>query len=140
MTITVGGSNITFPDATTLATSAGIIPGVLGQVFTSSGTFTIPTGVTALKITVVGGGGGAGNSGWNGRGMSTTFQMSGTYAFYEGSPSHMSFSIRSIREFTAGNPIGGAGFYNWIFCNNDIPSEFLFNFKNCADIHSVKEN
>ena len=30
------------------------------QVFTSNGTFTIPTGVTKLKITVVGGGGGGG--------------------------------------------------------------------------------
>jgi trimeric autotransporter adhesin len=29
------------------------------QVFTSSGTFTIPTGVTTVKVTVVGGGGGA---------------------------------------------------------------------------------
>jgi hypothetical protein len=37
--------------------------GERGQVFTSSGTFTIPTGVTALKITVVGGGGGGGGSG-----------------------------------------------------------------------------
>lgn len=31
-----------------------------GQVFTSSGTFTIPTGVTAIKVTLVGGGGGGG--------------------------------------------------------------------------------
>lgn len=31
-----------------------------GQVFTSSGTFTIPTGITAVKVTVVGGGGGGG--------------------------------------------------------------------------------
>jgi hypothetical protein len=30
------------------------------QVFTSSGTFTIPSGVTAVKVTVVGGGGGGG--------------------------------------------------------------------------------
>jgi hypothetical protein len=49
-----------------LATTASILPGVLGQVFTSSGTFTIPTGVTALKATVIGGGGGAGGvaCGW----------------------------------------------------------------------------
>jgi len=38
------------------------LPRVLGQAFTSSGTFTIPSGVTAIKITVVGGGG-AGGSG-----------------------------------------------------------------------------
>lgn len=36
------------------------LPGILGQVFTSSGTFTIPAGVTALKVTVIGGGGGSG--------------------------------------------------------------------------------
>jgi hypothetical protein len=42
--------------------SAGL-PGLTGQVFTSNGTFTIPTGVTRLKVTVIGGGGGgAGNN------------------------------------------------------------------------------
>jgi len=34
------------------------------QVFTSSGTFTVPTGITKVKVTVVGGGGGGG--GWAG--------------------------------------------------------------------------
>lgn len=38
------------------------------QVFTSSGTFTIPAGITKIKVTVVGGGGGA--SGANGTGSS----------------------------------------------------------------------
>lgn len=38
----------------------GISTGVNGQVFTSTGTFTIPSNVTKLKITVVGGGGGGG--------------------------------------------------------------------------------
>ena len=42
--------------------SGGGIAGIGGQVFTASGTFTIPTGVTLLKVTVVGGGG-AGGSG-----------------------------------------------------------------------------
>lgn len=31
-----------------------------GQIFTSSGTFTVPTGVTAVKVTCIGGGGGGG--------------------------------------------------------------------------------
>jgi hypothetical protein len=52
-----------------------------GQTFTSSGTFTIPTGVTALKVTVVGGGGGGGGfypgavagSGGGGGGASVKF-------------------------------------------------------------------
>lgn len=42
--------------------SAGI-PGVYGQVFTSSDTFTIPAGVNAVKVTLVGGGGGGGYDG-----------------------------------------------------------------------------
>ena len=59
MSTSINSSGVTFPDATTQTTAAGVsFPGVLGQVFTSSGTFTIPSGVTALKITVVGGGGG----------------------------------------------------------------------------------
>ena len=33
-----------------------------GQVFTSTGTFTVPDGVTAVKVTVVGGGGGGGGT------------------------------------------------------------------------------
>jgi hypothetical protein len=33
-----------------------------GQVFTAGGTFTIPAGITSLKVTVVGGGGGSGAS------------------------------------------------------------------------------
>ena len=39
--------------------SAGL-PGPRAEVFTSSGTFTVPAGVTACKVTVVGGGGGSG--------------------------------------------------------------------------------
>jgi hypothetical protein len=46
---------------TSAAAAAGYV-GPAGQVFTSSGTFTIPTGITKLKVTVVGGGGGGGQS------------------------------------------------------------------------------
>ena len=42
------------------ATSTG---GINAEVFTSSDTFTIPTGVTAVKVTVVGGGGGRSGTG-----------------------------------------------------------------------------
>jgi len=48
---TNGSGALSFATATSL-------PGAQGQVFTSSGTFTIPTGITAIKVTVVGGGGG----------------------------------------------------------------------------------
>ena len=61
MSIVVGTSSITFPDSTTQSTAASVsIPGIAVQIFTSSGTFTIPTGVTSLKVYVVGAGGGSG--------------------------------------------------------------------------------
>jgi hypothetical protein len=67
MPITVSGTSITFNDATVQTTAAGASTyvGLRGQIFTSSGTFTIPAGVSALKLTVVGGGnnGGSGASG-----------------------------------------------------------------------------
>jgi hypothetical protein len=50
---TLTSAGITFGDATTQATAA---VGIRGQVFTASGTFTIPTGTTAIKVTIVGGG------------------------------------------------------------------------------------
>ena len=56
--ITITGS---FPNQT-IAASGGGASGISGQSFTSNGTFTIPTGVAALKVTVVGGGGGGGNA------------------------------------------------------------------------------
>jgi len=57
------GSDGRVTSASNSAISSGIA-GIGGQAFTSSGTFTIPTGVTLLKVTVVGGGGGgAGGNG-----------------------------------------------------------------------------
>lgn len=54
-----------------VSTNVAFWPGMRGQAFTSSGTFTIPSGITALKVTVVGGGGGSGAgvkniNGWTG--------------------------------------------------------------------------
>lgn len=49
--------------------SAGL-PGPRAEIFTSSGTFTVPSGVTAVKVTVVGGGGGSG--GVSGYGSATS--------------------------------------------------------------------
>lgn len=53
--------NILASDGTTWTSVPGNI-GIRGQVFTSNGTFTIPAGITALKVLVVG----AGNNGGNG--------------------------------------------------------------------------
>lgn len=38
------------------------LSGPQGQVFNSSGTFTVPTGITSVKVTVIGGGGGGGSA------------------------------------------------------------------------------
>jgi hypothetical protein len=46
----------------TYAAIPASLPGLGGQVFTSSGTFTVPDGVTRVKVTVAGGGGNGGNA------------------------------------------------------------------------------
>lgn len=61
VTSIVAGSGITVSGATGAVTVTASAGGINSQVFTSSGTFTIPSGVTKIKMTIVGGGG-------NGRG------------------------------------------------------------------------
>lgn len=58
------GTNTTQIATTAFVQSAKPSGGIRGQVFTSSGTFTVPAGVTALKVRGCGGGGG--NSSSNG--------------------------------------------------------------------------
>lgn len=63
------------------ASSAPAYIGGRGQVFTSTGTFTVPAGVTAVQVTVIGGGGGAGGS-YSGRGaVAYTGGTGGTSSF-----------------------------------------------------------
>jgi hypothetical protein len=72
--------------------------GVNGQAFTTAGsgqTFTIPTNVTKVKVTVIGGGGGGGGSGYN----------SGS----AGETSSVSSGTQSITTISA---TGGGGGYN----------------------------
>jgi hypothetical protein len=63
MASSLNGTGVAFSDSTTQA-SAWI--GGRGQVFTSTGTFTVPAGVTAVKVTVAGGGGNGGSANSNG--------------------------------------------------------------------------
>ena len=104
MTTTVTTTGITFPDSTTQTTAASAsLPGVLGQVFTSSGTFTIPTGVTAVKVTVVGGGGSA--TGYTGSGCCTSASNGNA-----GGTSSVSSGTQTISTISATG--GGAGIVN----------------------------
>lgn len=60
MPTTVAGTSITYNDST--AQSTAYIGG-RSTIYTSgTNTFTVPTGVTALKVTVIGGGGGGGGA------------------------------------------------------------------------------
>lgn len=74
-TLTAGtGISITNGAGSITIAGSASATGANGQVFTGNGTFTIPTGVTALKVTVVGGGGAgeaavlASSANWNGAG------------------------------------------------------------------------
>ena len=57
-TISMGEMTIFYCDGASFSTIGSGKSGISAQVFTSAGTFTIPPGVTKLKVTVVGGGGG----------------------------------------------------------------------------------
>jgi hypothetical protein len=83
MPITVGGTTITFNDATTQTTAftgGGSYIGLQGRTFTTTGAqnWTVPTGITAVRVRVIGagGGGGAGTGGVGGTGGTSSF---GTY-------------------------------------------------------------
>jgi hypothetical protein len=80
--VPAGGTGLADPGASgNILTSNGTVwtsaapgssfVGYQGQVFTSSGTYTVPAGVTAVKVTVIGGGGGGGGAS---RGNSATSQ------------------------------------------------------------------
>ena len=81
--------------------SGGGVAGAGGTVFTSNGTFTIPSGVTAVKMTIVGGGG-AGAVGSNACGPS----------FNGGSGAGGGAAIKFLTGLTSGNTLSvtiGAG-------------------------------
>jgi hypothetical protein len=97
MAITVSGTAITFPDATSQTTAFSVTyAGAGGQVFTSSGTFTIPTGVSKVKVSVVGGGGGAANN-------------PGCCPFTSGSAGNTSSVASGTQTISTVSATGGAG-------------------------------
>lgn len=100
VTSIVAGSGISVSGATgaVTVTNTSSYSGVRAQIFTSSGTFTIPTGITALQITVVGGGGGA-ESGSSG---GTSSVVSGTQTI-----TTISATGGGNSSFAGGNGSGG---------------------------------
>lgn len=75
------------------STPTSSITGTRGQTFTSNGTFTIPTGISSVKVTVIGGGGGGG-AGANNRGSN-------------GGTSSVASGTQSISTISATGGIGG---------------------------------
>lgn len=106
-TLTLAGTDSTtqtFPASP--PTGGTLAYGVLSkQIFTAGGTFTIPTGVTAVKVTVTGAGGAGG-------GATTTSNASGTGGFAGGT------AIKWLSGLTPGNTLtvtvgtGGTGVAN----------------------------
>ena len=80
-------------------TTASGFSGLSGTAFTAPGTFTIPTGITKIKVTVVGGGGGGGN-GWGGGGA-----VSGS----TGGTSSIASGTQPIATVSATGGSGGTG-------------------------------
>lgn len=99
MTVTVAGTSVTFNDSTSQATA---FVGARATAYTTAGTstFTIPSGVTALKITVVGGGGSSSYTVYGPCCSSTT------YAGVAGGTSSVSSGTQTISTISA---TGGAG-------------------------------
>jgi hypothetical protein len=100
------GTGISVTNSTgsiTIASTVTSLPGSQGQVFTSSGTFTIPTGITAVKVTVVGGGGGS------------SYSICGCPPFnagVSGGTSSVASGTQSISTISATGGTGGYGSTN----------------------------
>ena len=87
--------NVLTSNGSAFTSTAPSYAGQRAQVFTASGTFTVPSGVTAFKVTLCGGGGGG----------------AGIYAGTGGTGGTSSFSTLSSTGGTGGygNPSGGGG-------------------------------
>lgn len=107
-TIKSNSGGFVFPDNSTQTTAAvSAYVGARGQVFTGNGTFTIPTSITALKITVVGGGGGGGGSGGSGTAGGTSSVASGTQTISTISATGGSGGVNGFSYAAGGSGSGG---------------------------------
>jgi hypothetical protein len=71
--ITITNAGVTSVNGSTGAVTVVAYAGPSIQIITSSTTWTVPTGITRVKITLYGGGGGGGGSSVGGNGTSTSF-------------------------------------------------------------------
>ena len=65
--------NVLTSNGTTWSSTSPTSPGAAGQVFTGSGTFTVPAGVVKLKVQICGGGGGGASGVYGSAGTTTSF-------------------------------------------------------------------
>lgn len=100
MPITLGSSGITFSNGTSQTTAMPADKGKPISVtsFTSSGTYTVPSGCTMILVQLVGGGGGS--AGYN--------ESGGAGGFAEG---YYSVSAGATYSVTIGGGGGGVGYY-----------------------------
>ena len=107
-TTSISGGSITFGDGSSQSTAAQPHS---SQFFTSSGTFTIPAGVTFIKVSALGGGGSS--SGFNG--CPSFVNVHGT----SGGTSSVSSGTQSITTISATG--GGYGQGYTALPNNQVP-------------------
>ena len=101
-TVAPGSSaNLLTSNGTTWTSTTPAYVGARGQVFTSTGTFTVPAGVTAVKVTVIGGGGNGGST------------SGGTGVVGAGGGGGGGIAIKYVTGLTSGDTVtatvGGAG-------------------------------
>ena len=78
---TAANGGVTSVNGLTGAVTVSNLPGIFAQKFTSSGTFTIPAGVTAIKVTLIGGGGGGTSNNQNNGGSGGTSSVGSINAY-----------------------------------------------------------
>lgn len=84
------------------------LPGAQAQVFSSNGTFTIPTGITALKITVCGGGAG-GHSGYGTSGSGAGVAVKWLTGLTSGNTLTVTIGAGGAGRTSGGFPLNGGG-------------------------------
>ena len=100
------GNFLTSNGTSWVSTAATLYGGAKSQIFTSGGTFTVPSGITSLKVTVIGGGGGGAYMSYNPSGCGPAPAAGGYGGMAIG---YITVTSGSAYTITVG--AGGAGAY-----------------------------